>query len=152
MVENRQVLYGIAAGVIAGIISSVVAVLRLYGRMDDFLLDLIYQQLLASGLPGEKALETARRTVEGLWWIRWLLAVGPVINMALLGALLGLLTHVFIKSLGLRPWSASLATGLVLVLLLQLLPLLLLEEYYSGITGVLEEYVGLPVILAPSIT
>lgn len=151
LVENKQILHGLASGVITGIFASIIIFWKLSGKIDDFLFSIIYQQLLASGLSGEKALEIANKTIGELKWIHWLTVVSPIINMTLLGALLGLLTHVFIKKTGLKPWAASIATGLVLVLLLQLLPLLVLKTYTPYVVEALEEYIGLPVILVPSI-
>ncbi len=80
LVENKQILYGLASGVITGIFASIIVFWELSGKIDDFLFSIIYQQLLASGLSGEKALEIANKTIGELKWIHWLTVVSPIIN------------------------------------------------------------------------
>jgi len=151
MVENRYVLYSLTAGVIAGAFSSVTTTLMLGGAIEDFMRELMHQQLLWSGIPQEKIPEIVAKAVESLKWTYWLIPLGPIINMLFLGALLGLLLDFLVKKLK-RPYVASLLTGTTFIVLFQLLPLLLLEAIYgSWFTELLSKYIGMPLIIAPPV-
>ena len=151
MVENRHILYSLTAGVIAGTFSSVTMALTLSGAIEDLMRELVHQQLLWSGVPQEKIPEIVAKAVESLKWTYWLIPLGPIINMLFLGALLGLLLDFLVKKLK-RPYVASLLTGTFFIVLLQLLPLLLLEAVYgSWFTELLNKYMGMPLIIAPSV-
>ena len=151
MVENRHILYSLTAGAIAGAFSSVVMTLMPSGAIEDLVRELMHQQLLWSGVPQENISEIVVRVIESLKWIYWLIPLGPIINMLFFGALLGLLLDFLVKKLK-RPYVASLLTGTFFMVLLQLLPLLLLEAVYgSWFTELLNKYMGMPLIIAPSV-
>ncbi len=151
MIENRYILYSLAAGAIAGAFSSIIMVLTLSGAFEDLVRELMYRQLLLSGLPQEKIPEIVARVVESLKSFYWLMPIGPVINMLLFGALLGLLLDFLVKKLK-KPYIASILTGVVFMVLFQLAPLLSLKAIYgSWFTELLDRYMGMHLIIAPSV-
>ncbi|MCD6488524.1 MAG: hypothetical protein J7K21_04800 [Desulfurococcales archaeon] len=152
MVESKQMLYSLAAGLIAGVIASIVIFIKIGGMVNEFMFELVYNQLLATGLSGDKALEIANQTIEGIKPIYWLIPISPIINMLFISAILGILLDFLVNRLHLKPYTASILTGLTLILLLQLTPIIILGKLYGGwITELLDKYIGLPVILTPSI-
>jgi len=151
VVENRHILYSLTAGVIAGAFSSIIMTLTLSGTIEDLMRELIHQQLLWSGVPQEKIPEIVARAIESLKWTYWLIPLGPIINMLFLSALLGLLLDFLVKRLK-KPYVASLLTGTAFIVMFQLLPLLLLEAVYgSWLTELLNKYMRMPTIIAPSV-
>ncbi|MET1159473.1 MAG: hypothetical protein ABWW65_00795 [Thermoprotei archaeon] len=152
MVENKQILYGAVAGLISGIIGSIVLYVVLAPSFDAFIYNLMYYQLKSTGLPEENITSLLNTTLKTIKSIYWLIGIGPVINMLLIGALMGLYNSFLINRLRLAPGIASLLTGLTLILLLQLLPISLISMFYGEwFLEVLDEFIGLPVIIAPSI-
>ena len=152
MVESRQILYSMLAGVAAGAVGSVVIAVTVSSTFNEFLYEVVYHQLASSGVG--RAAEVANLTVQSVGQLaHWLLPVAPLINGLLLGVLLGLLLDLLTRRLHIKPWAASLITGLTYVALLQALPLTLVSLAYGRwIVDLLARYVGLAAVFAPSAT
>ena len=152
MIESKQILYSLAAGIIAGVIASIILLVRFSGVFDEFMYEVIYRQLLSAGLPEEKVLEIANTSIQEIKWIHWLIPIGPIINMLFLGAILGVFLDFLIKRLSLKPYIASILAGLILIFLLQLIPMLIISKLYAPwLIELLDKYIGIATILAPSI-
>ncbi len=153
MTESRYIMYSILAGIIAGIITGIVLFIKMSNVFNDFIYELTFHQLVSGGLSEEEATYIARTTTLRLAGLmNWLLLIGPIINMLLLGALLGVLLDILIKKVNLRPWLASIVVGLIFITLLRLLPLYLIGKFYDKwLINTMFKYIGLHLILMPSI-
>ncbi len=152
MVESRQILYSVVAGILAGIVASIVMAVRIDGLFASFLQELVYHQLLAQGIPLNEAREIAEQAASRFGSLTWLLYVGPVINMLFMGALLGILAELLVSKVKLHPSISSIITGLILIFLLQLLPIHVMSSIYGQwFTDILNKYIGLWALLTPSI-
>lgn len=149
MVESKYVLYSLSAGVIAGAFSSITLLFKL-SAIEGFVRELMYQQLLLLGLSKEGASEVVKTAINGVRSFLWLAPIGPIINMLFLGALLGVLLDFLARKLKKVHYS-SILTGLVLITLQVMLILVISEIYGSWFIDLLNEYIGLPLIVAPSI-
>ncbi len=152
MVESKHILYSVIAGILTGIIASIIIAISINGMIIPFVHDLVYHQLLAQGISSSKALEIADQTAESIGSLTWLFYIGPVINMLLIGAILGIVLDILVKKVKLNPGIASIITGLILIFLLQLLPIYALNAVYgSWFLDIFNKYIGLWIALIPSI-
>jgi len=152
MVESRQILYSVIAGILAGITASIIIAIRINGMFAPFIQDLVYYQLLAQGIPSSEAFEIAKQTAESIGSLTWLLYVGPIINMLFMGAILGIVLDLLVNKVKLNPGMSSIITGFILIFLLQLLPIYVMGSLYGQwFIDTLNKYIGLWIILTPSI-
>ncbi len=151
MVESKYVLYGVISGLISGALGGALIAIISGSSFKDFMYSLTYYQLSSAGIHQENASAIAKSVSTSLGVFNWLIPLGAIINMLFLGALLGVLMD-YLVGKGLRPLVSALTVGGVLIFGLQLAPLYLLNLYYgSWFLKIFEKYIGLWVLLAPSI-
>jgi len=151
MVESKYVLYGVISGLISGALGGALIAIVTGNSFKDFMYSLTYHQLSTTGIPSANASAIARSVSTSLGVLNWLVPLGAIINMLFLGALLGVFMD-YLVSKGVKPLISVLIVGGVLIFGLQLAPLYLLNLYYgSWFLKIFEKYIGLWILLTPSI-
>ena len=143
MVESKTILYNILSGVFTGIIIAIIFYLSSLERINEFIYQLTLKQLIINGLSPNQATEIANQTLTTIKNIEWIYPLGPVLNMFLISVILGVINDYIIRKTNMKPYMASIITGLVLLLVFQIIPLLIVSilignwfiELYSKYIG-----------------
>ncbi len=150
MVESRYVLYGLIAGILSGITGSALFIALVgFDNMARFTYELTYDELIATGLPPQNASRAALMATREVSYFSFIVPFGPLLNMLILGPLIGALQDYLVRR-GLRPVLAAGLAGGFYIVFLNLLPIYGLSFIFGGLLlDALLKYIGPLVIFLP---
>ena len=149
MVESRPLLYSVLAGLIAGIISSATYIALVpVDSIERLIEEMVNYQVESRSITEEEARSVLSLVSSIRGPLAWLFYVSPVMNMVLLGAILGVLLDALTRKLAIKAGTASLIVGALLVSL----QLVFLYSMYDGLLAlILARHIGVPLALLPSL-
>ena len=143
MVESKIILYNILAGIITGIIIAVILYLFALKGINEFIYQLTIKQLILNGLAPHEAVKIANKTLSSIESIEWIYPLGIILDMFFISIILGIINDYILRKTGIKPYMASIITGLILLVVFQLLPLALVSVTMGKwIIDLYSEYIG----------
>ncbi|MCD6300720.1 MAG: hypothetical protein J7L82_01460 [Staphylothermus sp.] len=143
MVESKILLYNVLAGIITGFVVSIVLYFSPLERFNEFVYQLTLKQLIINGVPSDQAARIANETLSMLKNIEWIYPLGSILNMFFLSIILGIIHDYIIRKTSMKPALASIITGLILLLVFQIIPLMLVSVLFGNwFLELYSEYIG----------
>ncbi len=143
MVESRIILYNILAGIITGIIIAIIFYLFALEGINEFTYQLIIKQLIINGLAPHEAVKIANKTLSSIKSIEWIYPLGVILDMFFISIMLGIINDYILRKTSMKPYIASIITGLILLVVFQLLPLILVSAIIGEwIIDLHSKYIG----------
>ena len=149
MVESRYILYSVLAGLVAGIVSSAIYIAVIpVDSVEKVVEEIINYQVKSQGTSEEEASRVLNIVSLVKGPLARLFYLSPIMNMLLLGAIFGVLLDVLSQRMAIKAGISSLIVGAILVSL----QLLFLYSIYNGLLAlILDKYIGLSLVLLPSL-
>ncbi len=138
-----SILAGLVSGLIAGFLSIAIA-----SSIEAFTGDLMEEVLQLNSTQKAIVMKQVEAIMDKLYWV---LPISTTIQMVLLTGLFGILHKHLIVSRNMKPLYSSIITGLSFIILIEIVPLLILEIMYHGVIGLMHKYIGIHMVLLPGI-